>query len=413
MSASMDGNRKIQEESGPYIWLRYAIQYTKDGRAHTIEMSVPVPPGASAEEREQLILEAEAGMQQLSTHVDQRLSQGSGRSQNQKGQQNTRVTPQPQASTKTAPAQPQAAAPRPAVPGNRPASLAAPHTATQTGDNRDGAAQEQASGRNGEQGSRTGNLSLPTSEPGSNMPLPQFIQYIKDNMDLTPKQAMELLNVRSLTTGINLREALEQLKEKVGQGGPAPTSLQSTRRRDGESSSRPDQNYEDANIPSTQKSGQLPRLSRPERDTSIVEMRIPRSEPGFDEEIGPDELERESAAAPSFDDLEDLPLPPDEFSEQELERARTKISSLRESQGAASASPQRLQVLNNVVLSQISDEQLRALIEGVWTITVVKKMKVDQVEALISWAKLEDDFIEQVEAVLAVLEEERYARGNR
>ncbi|GER87400.1 hypothetical protein KDW_15620 [Dictyobacter vulcani] len=408
MSTSMDGNRKIQEESGPYIWLRYATQYTKDGRAHTIEMSVPIPPGASAEEREQLILEAEAGMQQLSTHVDQRLSQGSGRSQQQKGQQTTRTTPQPQASTKTAPAQQQSVASRPATPGNRPASLAAPHTATQTGDNRDGAAQEQSSARNGDQGSRTGsNLSLPPSEPGSNMPLPQFIQYIKDNMDLTPKQAMELLNVRSLTTGINLREALEQLKEKVGQGGPAPTSLQSTKRRDGESPSRPEYNYEDTGAPSAQKSGQLPRLSRPERDTSIVEMRIPRSEPAFDEEIGPDELEREPAMDPSFDELEDLPLPPDEFSEQELERARTKISSLRESQGAASASPQRLQVLNNVVLSQISDEQLRALINGVWTITVIKKLKVDQVEALISWAKLEDDFIEQVEAVLAVLEEER------
>ncbi|GCE18246.1 hypothetical protein [Dictyobacter kobayashii] len=73
MSTSMDGNRKKQEESGPYIWLRYASQYTKDGRTHTVEMSVPVPLGASVEEREQLFNEAEAGMQQLTTHMDQRL----------------------------------------------------------------------------------------------------------------------------------------------------------------------------------------------------------------------------------------------------------------------------------------------------------------------------------------------------
>ena len=42
----------------------------------------------------------------------------------------------------------------------------------------------------------------------------------------------------------------------------------------------------------------------------------------------------------------------------------------------------------------------------------MKKLKVDQVEALISWAK-EDDFVSEVEAVLILLEEENYARGNR
>ncbi|GCE26040.1 hypothetical protein KDA_15240 [Dictyobacter alpinus] len=413
MSASMDGNRKIQEESGPYIWLRYATQYTKDGRTHTIEMSVPVPPGASAEERERLILEAEAGMQQLTVHMDQHLPETSGSGRSQNGQQKNRPAPQPQVNTRTAPAQQQQAAPprTTLVPGNRPASIAAPPTATQSGDNRNGDAPEiTTGGRSGEPGnkSNTGNLSLPAGEPGSNMPLPQFIQYIKDNLDLTPKQAMEMLNVRSLTTGINLRDALEQIKEMLGQNGPAPTSLQAPTRRDSETHLRSEQAQDSSDLPRAQKSGQLPRILRPERDNPIVEMRIPRAAPaGFEEEIGPDELEHEPLAGSTFNELEDLPLLPDEFSEQELERARTKISSLRESQGAATASPQRQKVLDNVVLSQISDEQLRTLIEGVWTITTIKKLKVDQVEALISWAKLEDDFIEQVEAVLAVLEEER------
>jgi hypothetical protein len=56
-----------------------------------------------------------------------------------------------------------------------------------------------------------------------------------------------------------------------------------------------------------------------------------------------------------------------------------------------------------VVLSQITEEELRALIGGVWNIQSPKKLKVDQAEALISWAKLEDDFMKQVEAVLEVL----------
>ena len=59
----------------------------------------------------------------------------------------------------------------------------------------------------------------------------------------------------------------------------------------------------------------------------------------------------------------------------------------------------------NVVDTQISLEQLQELVAGVWNVTSVKKLKVDQVEALISWAK-EDDFVSEVEAVLAILEEE-------
>ncbi|GHO86873.1 hypothetical protein [Dictyobacter formicarum] len=403
MSASMDGNSKKQEESGPYIWLRYASQYTKDGRTHTVEMSVPVPLGASAEEREQLFNEAEAGMQQLATHMDQRSPQGAARAQM------ARSTPQPQAKTKPAPAQPTVNS-RVNTPGNRPAAMAAPPTATQPNEGRGGAQAEPQTGRSGET-MRTGNLTVPGGEPGSNMPLPQFIHYIKENMDLTPKQAMELLNVRSLTTGINLREALEQLKEIVGQSGPAPTSL--PKRSESDNTTRPDYGQSEPDPIRPQSSGQLPRIGRGDRDSSIIEMRVPRSGAGFVEEIGPEDLEDGPGLDEDLEELEDLPVSPDEFSEQELERARTKISSLRESQGATTASPQRLQVLSNVVLSQISDDQLRELIEGVWNITVTKKLKVDQVEALISWAKLEDDFIEQVEAVLAVLEEERYARGNR
>jgi len=42
----------------------------------------------------------------------------------------------------------------------------------------------------------------------------------------------------------------------------------------------------------------------------------------------------------------------------------------------------------------------------------VKKLKVDQVEALISWAK-EDYFVDEVEAVLALIDEEgQYARSD-
>jgi hypothetical protein len=67
-----------------------------------------------------------------------------------------------------------------------------------------------------------------------------------------------------------------------------------------------------------------------------------------------------------------------------------------------------LKVLHNVTDSQISEEQLLQLVQGIWGITALKKLKNDQVEALISWAK-EDDFFSEAEIVLLLMQEEQYA----
>ena len=69
------GDTREKPGENPYIWLRYTTQFTTGGRTHTIEMGIPMPLGASAETREQLIREAEAGMDQLSRHVENRVTQ--------------------------------------------------------------------------------------------------------------------------------------------------------------------------------------------------------------------------------------------------------------------------------------------------------------------------------------------------
>ena len=61
-------------DGNPYIWLRYTTQFNAGGRTHIIEMGVPVPVGASAELREQLIREAEIGMDQLTRRVENRVA---------------------------------------------------------------------------------------------------------------------------------------------------------------------------------------------------------------------------------------------------------------------------------------------------------------------------------------------------
>lgn len=110
---------------------------------------------------------------------------------------------------------------------------------------------------------------------------------------------------------------------------------------------------------------------------------------------------------------EELEEEKEEESEEQQVIARLKLDELKEVRGTSPASPARLTALQNVLNSQISEEQLQHLIQNAWGVPSVKKLKVDQVEALISWAK-EDYFLEEVESVLALIDgEEPHARSDR
>ena len=127
----------------------------------------------------------------------------------------------------------------------------------------------------------------------------------------------------------------------------------------------------------------------------------------FDEEINPDEQLDE-------DELEDLDEPDEDaygLSDSDRLRAKELLDEMREMRGTHIASAERLKVLNRLVLQQIEQNQLKQLAQGVWG-AAPAKLKVDQAEYIINWAK-QDDFIGEAEAVLLLLEEESYARGNR
>ncbi len=94
-----------------------------------------------------------------------------------------------------------------------------------------------------------------------------------------------------------------------------------------------------------------------------------------------------------------------ELSAEELLKARNIISKMKDVHGSSAVSPGRLTVLQNITSTQISQEQLQELLQAFWGTPTPKKLKADQVEELISWAK-EDEFPEEVEAVLTVLAEE-------
>jgi hypothetical protein len=440
----MDGQKAKLEGDNRHIWLRYATEFESGGRRHTLEMGIPMPLGASDQERERLLNEAEQGMDQLISRIEKRVSRAippSSAPGNVPG--SLRVnTPAPQGAP---------AGGRPATPPQRPASAPAPQTSTQptqpTPKVRESAAPvEEAQVPVPRQHSGVSLPSVPkvTGDLGGDMSLPDFIHYIKETWGIEPHEAMKQLNVRSLSN-INRRSAIARLRElrDADSGGDdkhsANQSTQTTASTTGnerphQASSAEAQNEQRSQPgqaeaqPVTQRQTEAakreavadqptrPVIAAPQVNgnnhttlpTNVVPLNgtrqaASRQARAFDEEVEPEDLD-------GLVDLEEGEEPM--FSQAILDVASDKLHAFREMQGATAASPDRLKVLNILVGSQISKEQLQALLAGVWGITIQKKLKVDQNEALISWAK-EDNFIPEVEAVLHLLEEEKYARGNR
>lgn len=414
----------------PYIWLRYTTQFTTGGRTHTIEMGIPIPVGASAEVREQLIREAEMGMEQLSRRVESRVSQMLQRS----SRPPETVRTQESSTTRQAQAPQQgSAAGMPAAAGTQSASPAPP--------------QQPAAAPVRQSQSVAANMPVTPGIQGDNMKLSQFLQVIRETWELSPKEAMDLLHVKNLNS-VNYREALRELQVRLGEkAGNTNASLQAKNRpvssqpkpasstppvslaRPGGEAARGTQattGGEKAGLREvkgpTQSAAATPAPAKPAAPTPPV-----RPAPGA--LAGPahipvipirDEMVREAPKVFKFDEedeemeeMEEIEEEEGRKSEEQTAIARIKLDELKEVRGAAAASPGRLMVLQNVLNSQINDEQLQRIIQSAWGATSVKKLKVDQVEALISWAK-EDFFLDEVEAVLDLIdEEESYARSDR
>src|SRR6266480_4100184 len=201
------------EGTGSHLWLHHTLQITVGGRMHTIEMDIPIPIGASANVREQLLNEAEASMEELA----KRIESGAPRklSLSQPAQPAKTPTAKQQASTA------QAAVSKPSSTPASTSSTAAPSLLVPIHP-RDTIPTSPPEIKEAVVPPTRPNIgaSMPSSpgisvDTSGSLKLPQFILFIKESMDLTPKQAMELLNVKSLS-GLNLREALEELQQIVG-----------------------------------------------------------------------------------------------------------------------------------------------------------------------------------------------------
>ncbi len=409
----MDNTTGKREGTGTHIWLRHAVQFAIGDRTHTIEMEMPVPIGASTEEWERLLREAEARLQQLASRVEGRT-----------GQQNLQrqVPAQSTASSSPAPVKPSVAPSvnKATTPPAAPAmSTLVPTPAPPTREVTQAPPPERREGPPPSSPTPT-RTSIGASMPaipgdhGDSVKLPQFIQYIKEAMGLTPKQAMELLNVKTLS-GLNYRDTIEQLQQLVSRDAetmPLPSqatieggSSQPEGKRESASNPGEESEEDEAAVSPSPAPLMPPPVASHSKHTEVKELHhavVREAEPayGFDEE---DDLD--------IDNVEEAEEPL-ALSVHERTIAENVLSRLREARGSNVASDSRLKALKNVVGDQVSNEQLLQLIQGVWSVNGLKKLKNDQVEALISWAK-EDEFMNEAEVVLAVLQEDEYARSDR
>ncbi|MEO7000533.1 MAG: hypothetical protein ABI068_01855 [Ktedonobacterales bacterium] len=239
MGFPMSGQDRADRQG---IWLRQSITFTVDGQTRTLEIALPLRPGASAAEIETLLDEAEAAMRRLTQRLNTRVAE-------------ILTTPMaPTDSAAIAPATPSAppsmpesterTTPAPAIATPRPTSPSAPARPTFT------SAPERAAISDAEQAPVAPNRSAPRTPaaqsarppappaatavpaapaPTTDLSRPEFLAETA-NLGLTPKQVMERLNVRSLN-GLNLREALEALRRQIVRAEDAstpPSSAHST-----------------------------------------------------------------------------------------------------------------------------------------------------------------------------------------
>lgn len=421
------------------IRLRYSRHFESGGHEHTIDAEIALPVGASAESREQVIHELETGVEQLARQIVQRNTRP------REGQRPPALLPlraegAAPVVNRTAPAPEPVASTfqRTTAPGIRtPVGESMPTTPGHTGE-------------------------------GKTIRLPDFIHVIKKYLNLSPQEAMHLLQVDTLD-GLNFRDAYNQLQEIVKHGGgageggggvgvrqperdrrdrssaPSNEAARQTGKSMPDPTSRPPLNQATVPGQSTQTQEQVsrrgtsgttgvtvgagPLADRPERGTqrtveagaafaSSPKAPIPIQFGAVRDTsaLRTYKFEEEEDEDEELLDEENLELEEDEDEgeggrEREGEgqsaaylNAQRKLEELKGLRSSNLASAERLAVLTNIVDSQISEEQLQKLIQAVWGAGGRKKLKAAHAEALISWAK-EDFFADEVEAMLEMLEQ--------
>ncbi len=349
------------QEGSEHIWLKQSIQFSVAGQLRTIEIALPIRPGASAEEIERLLRQADASLDQMTQHLNKKVGE---------------LLEQQEA---------QAAPPAGDVPRSG---------ASATAGARPGIGGQHAEGV-GWTAPRQGDMSA--GPAGPSLDRKQFIAEIAV-LGLNPRQAMERLGVRSLD-GVNLRQALEQLRRQLLNERPLSTSLPAPEGEEegGSAGNRPRGGAAPPSGPMTRRPApELKPSGPPSQGPPVGRARLhPLAEE--EEEPNPSEGAALEQRAP-------LPIPlRDEgklIALQERARAQARLDKLRRLHGRMNPpSSDNLKAFRNVVEHQLGVEKTAALLEAIWNVSQPEQLSPDQVAECLRWG-MNDYFEDEVERLL-------------
>ncbi|MDE3228392.1 MAG: hypothetical protein KGO05_00810, partial [Chloroflexota bacterium] len=396
-------------QRGDHIWLRQSVTFAVNGQTRTLELALPLRPGATPDEVESLLDEAEAGMRRLSRRLDAHLAEIIGAVQPTPASPAVPATPV--SAPRHAPAPTPASTPQPAS-----TPRAAPASATPTRPPAPSAPAPAAA---------------PAAHDGPDLGRAEFLAAIVSELGLDAKAVMERLNVRSLT-GLNLRETLDLLRRQgahesdahaqptLATSAPAPTPEPEPlpapigRARFDEEEDGPDfeLSYPDPDdLPGEDDDDEDAEDFAPQEvaPTPIASARAARS------------AASQSAAGPLGDvpDLDDLlgetpapahatPTDTTPAPDAGEAAARALIASLRASHAGGQPTEHQRTAYNNIVIDQLGQQKAAGVARALWNLTP-DRLGPEQLDALIRWGKA-DAFAEEVEQVLALLRAEYRAQ---
>ena len=368
---------------GERIWLRQSVTGTRDGLTRTVEIAVSVHPGMSTNQMDALLGEADVCMQVLSRHLNNYWSDADGREP---------------AGTTTSGERAVVAPPIVAPP------IATPPVAASTRPSPTPAKEKTAA--------------APTPE----LSVKDFIAAVRAELDLNPKQAMDKLNVKSLT-GLNLRDALETLRLQPGHSSEYPS------RGTGQPSA----------AAAPPRASAVPRYFEEED----IEFDVTFSLDGDVLDGDTEPVNSVNARVPDFGDefdLEDVPdfaalTPPPQvtalgktgqleasgkagesrFSESFPDSGRSQavqiISQLRAAAKGGTPTSQQRSAYGNIILQELGELAAKTLVTGVWRVPA-ERLGAEQLDALLSWGK-RDTFGEEASLVLEALRAESESATQR
>jgi len=353
---------------GEHIWLRQSITQTVQGQTRTIEIGVSVRPGMTADQIEALLREADAGMQRLSRHLDGQMAELDGQ-----GAEMELPAVEPRA------VEPRAVEPMPEEVKARESRLAPPAQASTPSSPATPPVRRE----------------VEPAGPLEALSVKDFLDAARTEMNLNPKQAMEKLNVRSLS-GLNLREALEMLRRQALGSASGGTALAGV-------------TMAAHGAPGKAVPPVPPRYFEEEDEGEFDVMLT------LDEDAESSDDNDESIDGDESDDLEDVPdfdTPPAPLTSAKItpiagERARAMqiIGQLRQAAGGGTPTSQQRVAYRNIILRELGDQPARTLVQGLWRVGA-DKLGAEQLDALLSWGK-QETFGEEADLVLRALRAEQ------